>query len=766
MRDWQERTVPRIRDSVRQGHKRIVVQAATGAGKTLLAAHLFANSISKGKRPLFIVPDLSLIDQTIESFEKVGILDVGVIQGRHERTDHQAQVQIASVQTLLKRDLPEVDVVIVDECFPAGTAISTSRGPKPIEKIQPGDIVVNAVGRGRVLSLFKSSHNTFVRVRLSNGSSFRCTPDHPIFTSKGWKKAGDLEVREELFREEDLSDMRRAISPTLFPKRSTRGFPGIGRFIQQASMLQHLLLEEAEEPNAQIGGPGEGFKNPGSHRAQAYPARWEREASSGTSVADTCDVGTGMEGGVGGENPSQASALSPLLQVGSGQSGNENGDRVGWWKSLNAYTARTGSKEGCATSLPWVESVEIEELPCAEPVYNLRVSGHPSYFANGVLVHNCHVSYKGLHRLMEEPAWAEKIIIGMSATPWARGMGMHWTDLIIGATIAELIGNKVLCPFTVFGPGESIDRSKITVVGGEYDDSESAAVMSSAKVTADVVETWKKRWGKDKTFMFCVNRAHAREQQGKFEAAGVPWGYIDGNMTIDERKPVFAAFRSGRIKGIASVGCLSRGVDEDVHYIIDAQPTKSEMNLVQKIGRGLRNPGGGDKHLLVADHAGNQGPMGLGLVDDIFHDELDSRLPKDKTPAYGGKEAKKPNMCPSCNAYIRYGTVKCSLCGAVLRVASKVAHVAGELSEYAKAPKKSKVPATQADKQEFLSGFLSIAAKRGYTPGWAAHKYKERFGVWPRGLREVPAEPTKAVLDYEKYLRIRFIKSKGAASAK
>jgi DNA repair protein RadD len=493
MRDWQERTVPRIRDSVRQGHKRIVVQAATGAGKTLLAAHLFANSISKGKRPLFIVPDLSLIDQTIESFEKVGILDVGVIQGRHERTDHQAQVQIASVQTLLKRDIPEVDVVIVDEC---------------------------------------------------------------------------------------------------------------------------------------------------------------------------------------------------------------------------------------------------------------------------------HVSYKALYALMNEPAWAEKIIIGMSATPWARGMGMHWTDLIIGATIAELIGNKVLCPFTVFGPGESIDRSKITVVNGEYDEGQSAAVMSSAKVTADVVETWKKRWGKDKTFMFCVNRAHAREQQAKFEAAGVPWGYIDGNMTIEERKPVFAAFRSGRIKGIASVGCLSRGVDEDVHYIIDAQPTKSEMNLVQKIGRGLRNPGGGDKRLLVADHAGNQGPMGLGLVDDIFHDELDSRLPKDKTPAYGGKEAKKPNMCPSCNAYIRYGTVKCSLCGAVLRVASKVAHVAGELSEYAKAPKKPKVPATQADKQEFLSGFLSIAANRGYTPGWAAHKYKERFGVWPRGLREVPAEPTKAVLDYEKYLRIRFIKSKGAASAK
>ena len=31
--------------------------------------------------------------------------------------------------------------------------------------------------------------------------------------------------------------------------------------------------------------------------------------------------------------------------------------------------------------------------------------------------------------------------------------------------------------------------------------------------------------------MFCVDRAHAREQQGKFEQAGIPFGYIDGTIT-------------------------------------------------------------------------------------------------------------------------------------------------------------------------------------------------------------------------------------------
>ena len=115
LRAWQERTVPLIREAVKEGHRRIVVQSPTGAGKTLLAAHLFANSIGKSKRPMLTVPDITLVEQTLHSFERVGITDIGIIQAQHERTDFAAQVQIASVQTLIRRELPEVDFVMIDE---------------------------------------------------------------------------------------------------------------------------------------------------------------------------------------------------------------------------------------------------------------------------------------------------------------------------------------------------------------------------------------------------------------------------------------------------------------------------------------------------------------------------------------------------------------------------------------------------------------------------------------------------------------------------
>jgi hypothetical protein len=77
-------------------------------------------------------------------------------------------------------------------------------------------------------------------------------------------------------------------------------------------------------------------------------------------------------------------------------------------------------------------------------------------------------------------------------------------------------------------------------------------------------------------------------------------------------------------------------------------------------------------------------------------------------------------------------------------------------------PEKEKKPkkAPKNEKQEFWSGFLYLAAERGYSQGWASHKYKDRFGVWPRGLQDFPARPTQAVRKFEHEKRLEYIKSK------
>ena len=58
-----------------------MVQAPTGAGKTILAAAIADGALAKGKRVLFVVPFLSLVDQTVAAFAAQGIASVGVMQG-------------------------------------------------------------------------------------------------------------------------------------------------------------------------------------------------------------------------------------------------------------------------------------------------------------------------------------------------------------------------------------------------------------------------------------------------------------------------------------------------------------------------------------------------------------------------------------------------------------------------------------------------------------------------------------------------------------
>jgi hypothetical protein len=94
----QERALEALRLSLGSGKRRPMLQAPTGAGKTILAAAIVERALAKGKQVLFTVPALELVDQTVERFFEEGITDIGVMQGQHVMTNMQRQVQVASVQ--------------------------------------------------------------------------------------------------------------------------------------------------------------------------------------------------------------------------------------------------------------------------------------------------------------------------------------------------------------------------------------------------------------------------------------------------------------------------------------------------------------------------------------------------------------------------------------------------------------------------------------------------------------------------------------------
>jgi DNA repair protein RadD len=264
-------------------------------------------------------------------------------------------------------------------------------------------------------------------------------------------------------------------------------------------------------------------------------------------------------------------------------------------------------------------------------------------------VHRWHRCYEGWLKGL----WKDISVIGLSATPWSKGLGRYFSKLIVGATTRQLIDAKRLSDFRVFAPS-SPDLKGLKVIAGDYHEGELSQRMNTPTLVADVVDTWLQRGQNRSTILFAVDRAHAKHLQEKFQAAGVTAAYIDAYTDRIERNRIRDQLHAGIIRIVCSVGTLTTGVDWDVRCIIWARPTRSEILFVQGTGRGLRTATGKD-HCLILDHSDNH--TRLGFVTEIHHDELDDGTRA--TKAKPDNTEKLPKACPSC-AFLK--PAKCLEC--------------------------------------------------------------------------------------------------------
>src|SRR5210317_712800 len=79
LRPHQETAIEMIRESMRRGHKRIMLAAPCSFGKTITAAAILKSALEKGKRGIFICDRVKLVQQTLEAFDQHG-LPFGVMQ--------------------------------------------------------------------------------------------------------------------------------------------------------------------------------------------------------------------------------------------------------------------------------------------------------------------------------------------------------------------------------------------------------------------------------------------------------------------------------------------------------------------------------------------------------------------------------------------------------------------------------------------------------------------------------------------------------------
>lgn len=354
-------------------------------------------------------------------------------------------------------------------------------------------------------------------------------------------------------------------------------------------------------------------------------------------------------------------------------------------------------------------------------------------------------------------------VIGLSATPFTKGIGKVYENVVSTVNTSELVEQRVLAPLRVFIAKE-VDMTGVKKVAGEWNQSETE--KRSMQITGDVVQEWIKKtneiFGKPvKTIVFCSGVEHGADLSKKFAEQG--YNFISISYRDDDqfKRDVVEDFArpDTEIHGLIATDILTKGFDvPDVLIGVSARPfSKSLSSHIQQMGRVMRGYPGKDFAVWL-DHSGNY----LRFQEDwenIYqggvHELDDSKEKPRKEKTDKEKEARK---CPACGALWPGNSDTCTHCGHVRQRKNKVESVAGEMEELTA---NQQMKFQFEDKQDWWAMCQYKIATSGWSTGRAAHTYKDRFGVWPRGLDDKKVKAPS--VEFEKFVKaklIRYLKGK------
>lgn len=753
LRPYQQAAVDAVYEHLRSKETNPCVVIPCGCGKSLVLAQIAKDAVEKWNgRVLLLAHVKELLEQNADKIRKLcPELKIGIYSAGLRSRDTTEQVIVAGIQSVYNKacELDAFDLVVVDECFPAGTLIDTPRGQIPIEDLYVGQPVRHALGVGNIEAISSRPAFEIMKLELSNGKSIECTPNHPFFTESGWCKASALAVGTCLFSREDVSRLRERFSSEylvrseretgqmpngngleaqkiLFPRVPVNGTPsdtgkqGSGKSVHEletesknsrenvpvlrqgisssllpsatdvgigmefATVLFNILLQESRESNVSAGSCGKNVRDAESNRSPTIDSQreWEDvEFSTGTAGADS-ERGNGIPNL---NNSATASCGSiALLQTGCGNSISPSGNTTGWREPFckeNTQNRQTDS--GMAGGIRVVGITHIK-LESPRTVYNLQVAGHPSFYADGVLVHNCHLiapEGDGMYRtfLADMKVINPHVrVIGLTATPFRLKGGLICkpenilNEICYEAGLKEMIQQGYLSPLISRAGRAEANLANLHIRGGEFISDEVAAAMDNeALVTSACREIVELTRDRKSVLIFTASVDHCRHVAEKITAfSGKECAIVTGDTSPGERAEILTRFKGEfvpadlfgtpkpQLKFLANVNVLTTGFDApNTDCVVLLRPTNSAGLLIQMIGRGTRlSPHTGKTDCLVLDYGGNI----------LRHGPVDMIRVKEQGAGKGGDTPAK--KCPQCLALIHAGYAACPECNYVFPV--------------------------------------------------------------------------------------------------
>jgi DNA repair protein RadD len=361
------------------------------------------------------------------------------------------------------------------------------------------------------------------------------------------------------------------------------------------------------------------------------------------------------------------------------------------------------------------------------------------------IIDECHVNYEIIREVIE--TWDGLKYIGLSATPFTRGLGLVWEDLVVATTTAELIEQGFLADYEAYAHSQP-DLTGVRQSNGDYSTPDLEERMNT--LTGDIVAHYLAHGNNGKALVFTPTVAYAQSLALEFQKAGVDADHVSGYDTDERRKEILDKYKDGTIKVITNCEVLTKGFDQpDIEVGILARPTRSLSLHIQMCGRFIRAHDGKEKALIL-DHAGNI--ERLGFPDDDLPTTLDMGEPNTNSDTRQRDEP-QPWNCPKCHHLVPERTRICPACGHAAVRPNGVQIEAGVLQKIERTG--------MSQKQAVYSMLNCIRLDKGYKEGWVANQYKEIFGVWPRKMnRHTILTPVPELREFLDKKRRNFLANK------
>ena len=314
------------------------------------------------------------------------------------------------------------------------------------------------------------------------------------------------------------------------------------------------------------------------------------------------------------------------------------------------------------------------------------------------------------------------VIIGFTATPWRlkkhESLSQNFEDLAQAPVPRKLQEMGFLCPLEYYCSG-SLDDLK----GDDLrTDKKIAIATNKPQVIGEALDYWEKIAQGKKTIVFCVTVDHAENVARAFTERGYKAAVVSAHTPSRERQKLYQELENGDLVALVSVDVLAIGFDrKDIEVGILFRPTLSIAKHHQQLGRLMRVAPNKEKAIIL-DVAGNCLRFGeAGFPELIQKYSFDN-------PAEKKKGETPYKICPKCKKVHHLSKKTCE-CGYKFPGTPKK-EVIGKLEKtnpLDKDPQKD----SPAKHKRFFQGKMRFAYDRGYAPGFAYMKYKERYGKTP-----------------------------------